>query len=165
MKTDFDPNLIPYYKIFQNEKLFNIYERTKQNNLSLPNNWKQLDLFTWNMTGMALLLGLDKEDVLMDWLKNDEQKEQKAFKFKYYFLIEDRNEPGIILQLKTFSVGCVGIFQHTDKKKYFIADKPFNMITALNIKVMKKEAVISGNFTLKRFLNNFSVIDDWECVF
>lgn len=155
MKTEFDSNLIPYHKIFQNEKIFNIYERTKQNNVYLPEYWKQLDLFTWNMTGMALLLGLDKLD----------RFEKYENMFRFYFLVEERNEPNSLLQLYTFVTPPENTFKYINGEKIYKATKPFNSIISVRIKSLRNEIIVNEDYTIKRFLNNFSVIDDWESKF
>lgn len=152
----FDPNLILYHKIFQNEKIFNIYEKTKKFNIHLPNNWNQLDLFTWNIDGMAMLLGLEKVNIQID--------EKESFNFKYYFLVEDENKVGILLKLKTFYT-CIEKYKEINKEKIPIANKAWSLITATRIKSLKKEVIIKDDYTLKRFLNNFNKIDDWELEF
>ena len=150
---EFDPNLIKYQKIFQVEEIQYLYFYFKQFNNYLPENWHQLDLFSFNEYGLAILLGIDKER--FDEIKN-------AFKFTYYFLVERVNFN--IKECNKMEIFTVPTFASNKKriingKEYLIADKDISsfLYTFNKVSSLKNEYIIEKDLTLNRFLRLFDL--------
>ena len=146
---EFDENLIPYHQIFQNEFLFEIYQNCKKFNNHLPQYWKQLDLFTYRVRDMQLLLGLDKINL------NNEFNE---FRFEYYFLTK-RYIDGIdiVFELTSYPGFVTNETRKIDNKEYIIASPPFSIISSIRVNALNKEAIKEHDYTLNSFLNGFSL--------
>ena len=144
---EFDPNLIKYQKIFQVEEIQDLYFHFKQFNHHLPNNWNQLDLFTFNTYGLALLLGIDKEP------KN---------KFTFYFLIERVDvisKRCYKIEIFPVSTESSGFTRNINGIEYQIANKDVAsfLYTFTKVSLIKEEAIVKDDITLNRFLKSFNM--------
>lgn len=150
----FDENLIIYQKIFKVSDILLLYEHFKQFNYHLPDDWHQLDLFTFHADGLALLLGIDKE-VCHDSLNTI------ITKFTYYFLVEHVDmHTKRCNKIEIFTVpALVSKIKTIDNIDYQVADKDsLTFFYTLNkVTSLKKDIIKEKDTTLNRFLKLFDI--------
>ena len=148
---NFDPNLIKFQKIFQIPDLQDLYFHLKQFNCYLPDDWNQLDLFSFCDNGYALLFGVDKEDI---------NKDLNIQNFHYYFLtikVDTYTKKCKEIKIKTVPTYLSNNIRVVNKIEYFIVNKISNTLpycvfykklSKLNVDYFKDE---------KRFISLFDV--------